>query len=165
MATAENDLRILINDLAYIQDELEALKYVISSVPYDERPPGSVSIKDMIGLLKEQQERYYRPLIESATGKLKAADPETITPVNEDFQIDDHVDIQELLNKTIKKRASYVNLLNNLPQEKWSTEFKAGDQIFTVAELIEEHISFDRKQLKRVAEYIMALEKTRASAQ
>lgn len=164
MATAENDLCLLIEDLAYIQDELEALKYVITSVPYDERPPGSVSIMDMIGLLKEQQEKYYRTLIEHASGK-KNINVEEIKPVSDDFQIPEDISIEDLLNKTIKKRASYVNLLQNLPEDIWNERIGLEGDKVTIAELIENHISFDRNQLKKVAEHILALDKTRTSPQ
>lgn len=165
MSTNREDVDSLIEDLTFLQDELEALKYVISAVPYTERPPGGNSIMDMIALIKEQQEQYYRPLVENTLNN-KADKNRQLSPVDDEYQLDeDQNDIDSLLNKTIKKRASFINLLGKISTEDWNRDTKAADKQTGIATLIRQQIEFDRKQLKKVAEHVMALEKTRMPKQ
>lgn len=159
-----SEIRTLLDDVSYLQDELEALKTVITAVPYAERPPGSVSILDVIAQLQEQQERYYRPLIEAIkTGRDSSAKVQT---VDDDFRIQDSdADVNSILNEAIKKRADYSNLLRDLPEEDWSQSIETPDGVKKVTELVREHIEYDRSQLKSIAERVMALDQTRSAPQ
>lgn len=162
MASAYNNVSEMIEDLGYLQEELEALKYVIPAVPYSERPPGAVSILDMIGRLKEQQERYYRPLIQNM---VRSDSDQEVSWVDDKFQVADDTDMEELLNKTIKKRSSYVHFLRQVPERKWEvTADPDGQGKRRVAELLREHIEFERRQLKEVADIVMTLDPSRKTS-
>lgn len=159
-----SEIRALFDDVSYLQDELEALKTVITAVPYAERPPGSVSILDVLAQLREQQERYYRPLIEAV--KHNRGDSSEAQTVDENFQIQDsEVDVNSILNEVIKKRVDYCNLLCDLPEEKWSQSIVTPDGEKKVTELVREHVEYDRSQLKSIAERVMALDQTRSAPQ
>ena len=56
----------LVNDVAYLEHEAEALKYVIDTVPYMEKPAkNGSSIVETLLFLDHAQQEYFRKVIES----------------------------------------------------------------------------------------------------
>ncbi|MDX1586237.1 MAG: hypothetical protein R3222_05815, partial [Balneolaceae bacterium] len=62
----QEQLDTLTEDASYLQDEAEALQYVIETVPYTETPPDGRSIAEMLMLIDHAQVNYYRPILEDA---------------------------------------------------------------------------------------------------
>lgn len=152
------DVQPIIEDVSYLVDELEALKSVIQVAPYQERPPGAVSILDMLARIREQQEQYYKPLIEAA---LTGESTENIQPVSENYT-EDNQDINEVLNSVIEKRKTYAGMLDKLTEQQWQ---KPADTFDTVASVVQNQIEFDRSILKEIAESVLTLDKSRSTPQ
>lgn len=149
----------LIQDIHYLQDELEALKYVISEVPVMEKPPGQPSILEMLALIKHAQAAFYRPLVE------KISDTRSRNNVI-DYDYKNTLDAAEyeeqgveyLINKTIKHRVSFVTLLQQKPAQFWEYAISIKGQEKTIFKLLHEMVTFERGQLKSVAERVLTLE-------
>lgn len=101
----QDQVNRLLDDAAYLQDEAEALKYVIEQVPYSDVPPEGKSIYAMLELLDHAQVSYYRPLIErifSENRLIRLSDLEhyetTFISAAESEEADEP-DIDKLLNR------------------------------------------------------------------
>lgn len=149
----------LINDALYLQDELEALKYVISTVPYSEKPAGQLSILEMIAMIKHGQSVFYRPAAEnysSAGRRVSKVDEDFKNSFNNEEFAD--IDVDHLINKIIKHRVSFVNYLKEVPINHWENTLSIRGQEKTLFKLIQEMITFERGQLKSVAERVLTME-------
>lgn len=149
----------LINDALYLQDELEALKYVISAVPYTEKPPDQLSILEMIAMIKHGQSEFYRPAAENLVSRTRS-----VAKVNEDFKSNfdgndyTDIDINRLIDKIIKHRVSFVNFLKDVPVNQWEDTDLIRGQSKSLFRLITEMIQFERGQLKSVAERVLTIQ-------
>ncbi len=152
------EVQSLIEDIAYLAHELEALKGVIEAVPYQERPPGTVSILDMIARLREQQEAYYQPLIERTLTGASTAD---LKPVDESYT-EENQDAEQVLNSVIEKRNSYTAYLKSISSEQWNN---STDSTGSVIDIVKDHILFDRSLMKEIAEIVLTLDKSRSTPQ
>ncbi len=154
----------LIQDIHYLQDELEALKYVISEVPVFEKPPGQPSILEMLALIKHAQSTYYRPLVEKVSDRRKSN-------VEVDYDFKNSIDAKEyeeqgveyLINKTIKHRVSFVTMLSNIPSAVWEYPVATRGPEKTLFRLMQEMVTFERGQLKSVAERVLTLQDQKAN--
>ena len=148
----------LAEDAEYLVDEAEALKYVIDSVPFEEKPPGGLSILNLLKLIDHAQHQYYRPVIE------KVLTENRVQKLSHYEHFDDTFDevpkgegnVQKTLNKIIKHRAALLNLLKGIPLIDWERELKddKGKEILLI-EFVGEMILKERGMLKNIAELIM----------
>lgn len=148
----------LTEDAEYLVDEAEALKYVIDSVPFEEKPPGGFSILNMLKLIDHAQLQYYRPVIE------KVLTENRIQKLSQYEHYDDTFDevpkgegnVQKTLSKIIKHRAALLNLLKRITLIDWERELKdeQGKEILLI-EFVEEMIMKEREKLKNIAELVM----------
>lgn len=152
----------LIEDLTYLQDEAEALQYVIDSVPYEDSPPDSYSILDNLLFLDYLQVNYFRPLFESVKGSshnVQVSSKPTHDSVNSISDHDEKPDIQRVLAKISKHRAALINIIRQIPLTHWDKYIYNGEEEQTLYEFSKDLIFADRKILKEIADLIMAFQK------
>lgn len=147
----------LIEDASYLQDEAEALRYIIDTVPYDQAPPEGQSIVEKLLFLDHLQIQYYRPVYEQVMAnrnRVKAGNysyfKETFVAVEEKAS-----DIQKVLKKLAKHRAAVINILNRIPLIDWERGVYKINTEITLYEFAREMIQFDRKILREIADMVM----------
>lgn len=146
----------LVEDASYLQDEAEAMQYVIDNVPYDESPPNSRSIAELLLLIDHAQLSYYRPILEEAVDNPRPTHLEDFTHYEEDFEADEEKmkDVQKILRKIAKHRAGLVNAIKNTPLIDWETVVYRDDQQILLYNFMQEMIRFERGILKDIAEQV-----------
>jgi hypothetical protein len=153
----QKEINNLIEDASYLQDEAEALRYVIDSVPYDESPPGSKSIAEILLLIDHAQLSYYRPILEEAVDSRRPVHLENFTHFDKSFELDEEKknDIQKVLSKIAKHRAGVVNVIKNTTLIDWEKEvYLDGEKMF-LFHFMQEMIRFERGMLKEIADRVM----------
>ena len=162
----KTELDSLLDDASYLEDEAEALKYVIESVPYDETPPDGMSILNKLRLIDHAQVNYYRPIIENVFSENrlhKLADYDHYRDTFEEKSDDDEeADIQKVLNRIIKHRAALLNVFKGITLIDWERKLrtKSGSEI-TLIDFASTMIQEERKILKEIAELVMIYQNER----
>lgn len=153
----QEELDQLVEDASYLQDEAEALKYVIDEVPYTETPPEGASIAEMLLLLDHAQLTYYRPIIEDAYEQTRPVRIQNYEDFTESFELDEDKikDIQKVLSKIVKHRAGVVNLIKSIPLIDWETTLYSNDQDLILFDFAQDMVRFDRQKLKEIADLVM----------
>ncbi len=159
----QEQLDELVEDAAYLQDEAEALKYVIESVPYTETPPDGKSIAEMLLLIDHAQLSYYRPILEEAFKNPRPTRLEDYEHFRDTFEVDEEKlkDIQKLLSKIAKHRAGVVNVIKNIPLIDWEIAIYNENKELSLYDFIQQMIRFDRSMLKQIADLVMVFEQER----
>ncbi len=153
----QDQLDQLIEDATYLQDEAEALKYVIDDVPYNESPPEGRSIAEMLLLIDHAQLSYYRPVLEKAVDNPRPTHLDDFEDFEETFEPDPErlENIQKLLSKLAKHRAGVINTIQNISLIDWETVVYRDGQQILLFDFIQQMIRFDRRQLKKIADLVM----------
>lgn len=153
----QEQLDTLTEDASYLQDEAEALQYVIETVPYTETPPDGRSIAEMLMLIDHAQVNYYRPILEDAFKNPRPTRLSNYEHFRDTFELDEEKmsNIQKVLKKLAKHRAGLVNLINNIPLIDWERVIYRDDREVTLYDFIQEMIRFERAELKRIADQVM----------
>lgn len=156
----QEQLDTLVEDAAYLQDEAEALKYVIENVPYSETPPEGKSIAEMLLLIDHAQLSYYRPILEEAFKNPRPTRLEDFEHFRETFEVDEEKlkDIQKVLSKIAKHRAGVVNVIKNIPLIDWEIDIYNDSKKLSLYEFMQQMIRFDRSMLKQIADQVMVFE-------
>lgn len=156
----QEQLDTLIEDAAYLEDEAEALKYVIENVPYTESPPEGRSIAEMLLLIDHAQLSYYRPIIEKAFKNPRPTRLNDFDHFRDTFEVDEEKleNIQKSLSKLAKHRAGVVNVIKNIPLIDWDITIYDGGKEITLYDFAREMIRFDRSMLKEIADLVMVFE-------
>lgn len=153
----QEDLEKLIEDASYLEDEAEAMQYVIEDVPYDESPPDGRSIGEMLLLIDHAQLSYYRPIVEEAVKNPRPTHLDQYTHYTEEFEADEEKlkDIQKVLGKLAKHRAGLVNVIKDISLIDWETVLYSNGQQILLYDFVQEMISFERGILKNIADLVM----------
>ncbi|MEX2602344.1 MAG: hypothetical protein WD355_11880 [Balneolaceae bacterium] len=148
----------LLRDLAYLQDEAEALQNVISAVPYDEAPPGGRSILEKIYAHHILQSKYYRPTMEKILFSADRVEEVSADQFmnSRDIGLDDMTDVNDLLENVEKQRSLLVTQLSNLDIKDWDRDGYVDNQTTTLYDLAAELTARDRALMKEIAEMVMA---------
>jgi hypothetical protein len=156
----------LIEDASYLQDEAEALKYVIDQVPYGEGPPDGRSIAEMLLLIDHAQLSYFRPVLKDAVENPRPTHIENFDYFEDTFAPDEKKsdDIQNLLSKLAKHRASVINNLKSISLIDWNTAIYSDEQEILLFYFVREMVQFDRKQLRKIAELVRAFHDQKRSS-
>ncbi len=152
----QEELDKLVDDASYLQDEAEAMQYVIDSVPYTEAPPEGKSIAEMLLLIDHAQLSYYRPIMEEAIDSQRPTHLDSYTHFKEDFEADEEKmkDVQKMLRKIAKHRAGLVNSIKNISLIDWETVvYRDGKQLL-LFDFMREMIRFERGVLKDIADQV-----------
>ncbi|MFB3131052.1 MAG: DinB family protein [Rhodothermales bacterium] len=145
--TEAADLReALLDQLAYLIDEIEALKAVIDRVPVpllEARPPnGDPSLKETYGLLATLDEEVYLPRLQ----QMMAQDEPAFDPVDEATLAEragwnDHP-IELILERVQDARRALLVFLRALPPEAWTHTGRFGERrrdVYSLAHHITQH--------------------------
>jgi len=153
----QEQLEQLVEDASYLQDEAEALKYVIEEVPYTEAPPDGKSIAELLLLIDHAQLSFFRPVMEDAYNNPRPTHLKDFEHYNESFVLDEDKteNIQKVLNKIVKHRAAVVNLIENIPLIDWDSIIYEDEQEYSLFEFANRMIRFDRARLKDIADLVM----------
>jgi hypothetical protein len=153
-----DQFRKLVDDSAYLQDEVEALKYVISSVPYDEKPAGKHSILEMVALIDHAQQNYFRVAL-----KQLLSDHPDGSGLQEDFRKTYDTSevngkgVDRVLDKIIKHRAAIVSMLAKTTEIDLQRTMNVRGRKKGITDFLEEMVQFERLQLKQVAERVLTI--------
>lgn len=153
----QEQLDQLIEDASYLQDEAEALKYVIDEVPYDEAPPDNESIVEMLLLIDHAQLSYYRPILTQAVEDHRPIKIGDIPHYENTFEFDEEkaADIEKVLSRIAKHRAGLVNQIKKTPLIDWETILYNDDLELRLYDFIQGMIRFERGKLKEIADLVM----------
>ena len=146
----------LLDDAKYLQDEAEALMYIIDQVPYNDAPTDGMSIIQMLALIDHAQKNYYRPLIEKSFSSPRSLQLNNFDSYDETFEFpDDEKDVQKILRKISKHRAAILNLFDKIPLIDWEREIKSGHQSLSLFDFANKMIRDERKILKEIADLVL----------
>lgn len=153
---SQDELDRLVEDASYLQDEAEAMQYVIDSVPYTETPPEGRSISEMLLLIDHAQLSYYRPIMEDVVDNSRPTHIDNYTHFKEDFEKDEEKleNVQKILKKIAKHRAGLVNAIKNIPLIDWETVVYRNDNQLLLFDFMQEMIRFERGVLKDIADQV-----------
>lgn len=150
----------LVEDAAYLQDEADALQYVIDNVPYEEKPPGKRSIAEILLLIDHAQLSFYRPIMEDTVKSKRPTHIDDFTHYEESFDFDGEVnDIQKILRKISKHRVGFVNSIKEVPLIDWETIIYEDDNPVILFDFLQQMIQFERRMLKEIANRAMVYSK------
>lgn len=137
---------------AYLEKEIEALKYVIEEVPYDATPPEEYSIAELLMLIDHAQCNYYVPVFDSMLTENKPTHLNNFTPFKETFNPEkrEGKDIQEVLSQLAGHRASFVKKLNDITITQWGKKLYKDNQELYLIDFIEKMNHSDQIYLKRI---------------
>lgn len=153
---SQDELDRLIDDASYLQDEAEAMQYVIDDVPHSKTPPEGRSIAEMLLLIDHAQLSYYRPIMEKAIDDPRPTHLDNFTHFKDDFVKDDEKleDVHKILKKISKHRAGLVNAIQNISIIDWETVIYRDDKPLLLFDFMNEMILFERKILKDIADQV-----------
>lgn len=158
MDFSKDDIAAVIRQAGILQDELEALKYSMRDVPFEERMEGTeMSIIEMVSLIDHGQENYYKPLVENLRKKERSlvtrVDPFTKTFT---YEKDPEKTVEEILNRVIKHRAAFISYLDKLPIIDWDRSTYLSGKRMTIYDLVNEMADWEKEQLRIIAGAVMA---------
>lgn len=153
---SQEELNRLVDDASYLQDEAEAMQYVIDGVPYSKTPPEGRSISEMLLLIDHAQLSYYRPIMEKAIDDPRPTHLENFTHYKEDFEKDEEKleDVHKILKKIAKHRAGLVNAIKNISLIDWETVVYRNKEPLLLFNFMQEMIRFERGILKDIADQV-----------
>lgn len=153
---SQDELDRLIDDASYLQDEAEAMQYVIDDVPYSKTPPDGRSIAEMLLLIDHAQISYYRPIMEEAIDNPRPTHLDNFTHYKEDFEKDEEKlkNVHKILKKIGKHRAGLVNSIKNISLIDWETVVYRDDNQLLLFDFMQEMIRFERGILKDIADQV-----------
>lgn len=149
---SQTQVNQFIEDAAYLQDEADAMQYVIEEVPYDESPEGKRSIGEMLLLIDHAQTSYYRPVFEETISRSRPTHVDNFIHYEESFEFDGDIeDIQKILRKISKHRAAVVNIFEKTSLIDWESVIYDNDQQILLYDFMRRMIRFERGMLKNIA--------------
>lgn len=160
---SQEELENLISDITYLQDEADALTYVIDSVPYDEKPPSGRSIIETLLFIDHAQQEFYRPVIEDAYKSTRPINLNSYVKPEESFEVDEDLakDVQKILYKISKHRAGLINLVKNIPLIDWERTLSNASREITLFSFANEMVQKERAILKEIADLILSFEQNK----
>ncbi len=156
MEIKQSEINSLIDDVAYLEHETEALKYVIDSVPYDESPKKGRSISEILLFLDHSQQSYYRKIVEDAVQNMRPINLNTYPEPSTTFEKNEELtaNIQKLLYKLSKHRVAFINFIKGIQLIDWEREVKQGRESITLYEFVNQMVRKERKALKEIANLV-----------
>lgn len=145
---------------AYLQNEVEALKYVIEDVPHRANPPEGYSIFKLIMLIDHAQSSFYQPIIEEALQAEKSIRLQNFVhyTVTFDTKKTEDEDIQKVLSQLANHRAVFINRLRQISLTNWNKAIYDNDQEILLIHLIEIMNHSDQIYLKKITNLVKAFQ-------
>ncbi len=161
----QDNHQMLVDDVAWLQEELELLKGMISIVPYLEKPLEQESVFDMIGKIGIACDSFYKPILKATVehkGDLHLSISRKVELDNPDKKPDEK-DITELLDQIKSSREELLDMMRSLQPAELNRKIYLKGETTTIEEVISDMVMFDRKQLKYIAERTLALDSVRSA--
>ncbi len=144
----------VLDQLAYLSDEMEALRPLIGRVPpllLEGRPlPEEWSIKETLGLIAAADDavrrRWFERLAAEKDPELEVVEERTLAesaPWNE-------MPPEDILLKVAEARNGLVAYLRTLPGEVWNREAHAGEHSFTMLQIAHSIVEADMQYLRDI---------------
>lgn len=167
MDIKQSEINSLIDDVAYLEHETEALKYVIDSVPYNEAPPKGRSIAEILLFLDHSQQSYYRKVVEDAVQNMRPINLNTYPKPNDTFEKNETLteNIQKLLYKLSKHRVAFLNLIKGIQLIDWEREVKQGRESITLYDFLNQMVRKERSTLKEIAGLVLTYQERKQTEQ
>ena len=150
----------LISDVAYLEHEAEALKYVIDSVPLTDEPLDGMSIIETLLFLDHSQQQYYRKVVDDCINSHRPINSRSYIAPNDSFEYsksDEH-DVQNVLHKIAKHRAAFITTIEDKPIVVWEKEVISNEGKITLFEFIQSMVKQERALLKKIADLILTFQ-------
>lgn len=145
----------LIEKVAYLEHEAEALKYVIDSIPYDKKTKSGRSVLEALLYLDHAQQHYFRKVIEDAHKSVRPININSYVKPSDSFEVsEDDKDVQKVLYKIAKHRVSLINLLHNISLIDWEREVSMNKTNITLYQFVSDMTHQERVILKEIADLI-----------
>ncbi len=154
----------LIDDVSYLEAESEALKYLIDTIPYDEKPPERRSIKEMLRLIDFAQHHYYRPIIERVIVEKRVINLSDFRHYSDLFSEieEEEIEIQRVLNKIIKHRVALLTIIDKFHQIDWEKSLINDEGVeIPLFKFVENMVQNERAILKEIADLILIYQNER----
>lgn len=166
MKITVHDWKRLLEDAAFLGDELQALKHVIASVPARERPLEQESMIDIIAEIGHLQASRYLPAIRKLGNEMGFTHDQPVNGAEgcekeeKWFDADqiNELDTEDILNQIIHDRERLISMLEKHSDELYRRSIEEKEGNTTVYDLLSGMITFERKQLKRVTERVLAID-------
>jgi hypothetical protein len=153
----------LIRDVAWLMEELASLKYMIGTIPYSERPMGQESVLDMLSKIGRASDTFFRPVICAICKGGEVIETGLSMKFESVFQNQENIQAEPdvLLDQLIEKRRILVDRLKQCDAKALgrTVQFKEGEM--PVSQFLLMMAFFDRRQLKLIAERVLAMEGNR----
>jgi hypothetical protein len=149
----EHARSVLIDQLRYLIDEVEALKPLVGRVPdavQEGRPTlDALSMKEIYGALATRDEQVRVPRLEQMTGadELPAFDPVDDPELVGDADWNER-SLPDILDRLQAARLALVDRLEALPPEAWAQTARFGDETRTVYEMVHHIVRADTDRLR-----------------
>jgi len=156
----------LIEDARYLQDEIEALQYVIEEIPYKKENPSEPSIAELLFKIDHAQKYYYKPMLQKVEkSRDEVIDMRRLDNYEESFEfdVDELEDIQPKLRKIVKHRASLVNAMENIHLIDWEKQINTQNTSSSLYQVFKKMVHNERGLLKKIADQVMLISKERQS--
>lgn len=157
-SVSQEDIENLTEDATYLQDEMEALQYVIEEIPYKEDHPTEQSIAEMLYRIDHAQKYYYKPVLNKVHRTQNSiVDVTRLGNYEESFEFDleKDLDIQKKLQKIVKHRAALVNAMQRISMIDWKSSIKTRDGEVQLYTLMKNMVSHERSVLKQIADRVL----------
>jgi len=153
----------LVQHSSWLQQEAEALRYVIRTIPYDEKMPDGYSIQQELIRHEYLQRAYYRPIVDQVHTSRSVRNPVPgIQEIIDSFDpgAEKPAEIEKTLSRIAKQRAAIVTVLEKLPLIDWEQmiELESGTRQ-SIFDLVEQMIVRDREVLKSIADMVLVFQK------
>lgn len=155
----QNDIDHLLEDAAYLQDEADALTYVIEEVPYDELTPDGESIRGYLYQIALSEKEYYRPVIEQTYRDKRVVKLSEFSQIGDSYQLSEEEqknEIIKVIRKMGKQRASLITLLQKFTHYDWNTIlFDEKGRDLSLFSFTRGMITRERALLKKIADLVL----------
>lgn len=145
---------VLLDQLRYLIDEVEALKPLVDRVPVavqEGRPtPDALSMKAIYGVIALRDERVHRPRLQ----RVAAADDKApaFEPVDDEELVDeedwDEWSLLDILDRVQSARRALVSQLDAVPAAAWSRLGRVGEETHTIYEIVHRITREDADRLR-----------------
>ncbi len=153
---------ILIQDIAWLMEELSELRNLIKEIPFAERPMGQESVLDMLSMIGHASDSFFLPLVRD-----RKWEGDIARDISMEFEsrlkqvrLSEH-EPEQLLDRLIAKRSDFLSELERCGSQVFQKKILLKEGEIQVSDLLEMMVRFDRKQLKKIAERVLAMELNR----
>jgi len=142
----------LLDQIAYLVDEIEALRTVVGGVPEQiksGRPaPDALTMKELYGAIATLDAKVRRPRI----GRMVEEDAPTLTPVDPDAEVREvgwnDKEMDAILDRVTEARQELVEALDALPLEAWHRTATLDGDTVTLFTLVHRMTQADAERLR-----------------